>query len=148
MADDAPVARRTCSMDKPYLNRECSCTEVNTWTFIGPRISRFLGYVLDYLFTDPDKYVHFQARARPMAAKVPAEKASPQPPVISVRRCRSQQQRTAEIVRMDDNDVVVRKDSQTSRNRTSRISMHNSVLTVWNERSSLETLRNKTARNG
>lgn len=99
------------------------------------RINKFSWYL--------HKCKSFQARERPIIVKPPPDTAVPKPSLISVSRCNTQQNSTAIVAKIDDNEIDVSIDSQSSNKRIESSNIQSKVLLVWSGRSDLEGLSEK-----
>jgi len=92
-------------------------------------------------------YLHkcksFHARERPIIVNPPPDTAVPKPSLISVSRCNIQQNSTAIVAKIDDNEIDVNIDSHTSNRRIESSNIQSKVLLVWSGKSDLEGLSEK-----
>lgn len=86
------------------------------------------------------KYESLQTRVRPIIVNPPPDAAVPKPSLISVSRCSIQQDSTAIIAKIDESEIDVSTDSNSSNKRTVTSNMQSKVLHVWSGRSDLESL--------
>lgn len=104
-------------------------------------IHKSIFYINNYQYLH--KYKNFHTRERPIIVNPPPDTAVPKPSLISVSRCTIQQNNTAIIVKIDDNEVNVNIDSYSSNERINSSNIQNKVLLVWSGKSDLESLKKK-----